>query len=258
MWSHTVKKQGILGNYEEEVKKVVVFFEFIRFALQNLPKSRQDEFFRQKQDEELRPFRKVVDDLAGDILGDDLKGMLMQDWKRGLRKKYGRGARRANLERIQDILNQSELLLLVSVFEFFLKEFTRQLATTDPKAVFANQRSEKKFDVWRLFDQGYSNFLCGMVEKEVKAVDQDSISKRAEYFQQHFGVSFGDHETVKQLTDLFEIRNNISHQFLDQSRIRIPSPEELKEARRLFLRVPKLIVDAACKKYPQLKGHLQP
>jgi hypothetical protein len=121
------------------------------------------------------------------------------------------------------------------------------LLYADPKA--GEQNSERKLDLSKLFKSGYDDLLKGLVEKEVKSVDQDSIKARAEYYQKHFGIALGTSDHVADLTKLFQIRNNIS---LNPNEIRIPTPKELATVRNLVLSIPSKILEAACNRYPQM------
>ena len=254
-----MKNPLTISTFHIELKKLCRQFDFARFALRVIPKSRKEAFFKDERERELSHWESMLSGAEETKALYEKAGVDFDKFAERIRKsaKYGSGKelgprnRRTYEEGIEDGLNQSELLLLIAHLETFLKELHRQLLRADPKAVFGKRADNgKPVQVKQIFERGFDNFLLGLIEKEVRKQDRESIGLRSEYFAKFFGFPLGDSKTIERLTDLFEVRNNISHHILDADKIRIPNDADIKEARQLFTRVASSVWAAAWNKYP--------
>lgn len=185
--------------------------------------------------------------------------VVSKDLMKQYRKDIRQGDTRFKIEFSEDRLNQSELLLLVAHFESFMKEVHSTFLNAAPAKVFSG--SDKKVMLRDVFGgQGvtvFSKFLNELIIKEVKFLDSQRIEKRAEYFSEHYGVSFGSGTEINELKEIMEIRNKIPHeiyaplpsspeQVRDQALV---GDEMLKRARQLFRYISSRCVEAGAKAY---------
>ena len=91
-----------------------------------------------------------------------------------------------------------------------MKDVHRTFLTAAPAKVFSSR--DTKVMLRDVFDASAGNpfatFLNELIIKEVKWLDSQRIDKRAEYFSQHYGVSFGSPEDIvalKQIMVLLEL-----------------------------------------------------
>jgi hypothetical protein len=70
-----------------------------RFSLQNLSKAKQDEFFRTKQKESLKPFERLFEDYPE---FEKIQMMVLGATRRRLKREYGPSGRRSYHEFMQD------------------------------------------------------------------------------------------------------------------------------------------------------------
>jgi hypothetical protein len=105
-----------------------------------------------------------------------------------------------------------------------------------------------------VFEDGFRSEL---IHKEVKFLDSQRVERRAEYFSEHFGVSFCAQKELESLKEIMETRNKISHEIYHPvartfEQIKDPplvSDAMLKRARILFKDIPRNCVKAGAKVY---------
>ena len=51
--------------------------------------------------------------------------------------------------------------------------------------------------------------------KEVKWLDSQNIESKADYFEKHFGISFGKPKEIEELKEIMRRRNEISHEIYE-------------------------------------------
>lgn len=254
-----------MRHYRATIEGVETQFALMRFALGALSKNEIKGFFKARLHSELDAIGKNFQVLKADAQGDEL-----EEWKQNeemlrefVKKKHRKGSKPADtrfkIELSEDRLNQSELLLLVAHFESFMKEVHRRFLSAAPAKVFSKR--DTKFMLREFFEDstvGFSGkFLTELVAKEVKFLDSQRVERRADYFSEHFGVSFGSKKEISDLKDIMEARNKISHDIyfspprsLEQIKILpLVSDPMAKRARHLFREVPRRCIEAGAKVY---------
>jgi len=245
-------------------------FALIRFALSRLSKASIREFFHGRVDAMQAALDQYLRDLNPEAMP---AGVEIASVKGGIdayvslqRKKARKDSRpsdhRFRIELSEDRLNQSELLLLVAHFESFMKEVHHTLLLANPLKAFGKSEKEVKLKEVFLSDadpvRPFDKFFRETVIKEVKRLDSQKIDQKAEYFQKHFGISFGSADEIAELTDILKVRNQISHEIYkrppnsleDVSDQLIVSDQTLSRARWLFYEVPRRCIDAGARDYP--------
>jgi hypothetical protein len=249
-------------NHLAALEGVETQFALVRFALSTLSKNAIRGFFKARLNHQLdalsKAFAKIKENAQGEEVAEwnQTEEMLRDFTKKKHRKSSKPSDTRFSIELSEDRLNQSELLLLVAHFESFMKEIHRTFLTAAPAKVFGKR--DTKFMLREAFQDGsFSKFLNELIIKEVKSLDSQRIERRAEYFVEHFGISFGSQKEIDDLTEIMATRNKISHE------IYCPPPRSaeqvkeqplvpdimLKRARQLFRDIPSRCVDAGAKVY---------
>lgn len=246
-------------HYRATIEGVETQFALIRFALSALSKNAIKGFFKARLHHQLGAIDRGFQTLKANAQGDELEEMLREFAKKKHRKDSKPADTRFKIEFSEDRLNQSELLLLVAHFESFMKEVHRRFLTAAPAQVFSKR--DTKFMLRELFEDStasYSGkFLTELVAKEVKLLDSQRAERRAEYFSEHFGVSFGSEKEVSDLQEIMDARNKISHEIyfspphsLEQIKVLpLVSDVMLKRARQLFRDIPHRCIKAGAKVY---------
>ena len=252
-------------HYRATIEGVETQFALIRFALSALSKNAIKGFFKARLHHQLGAIDRGFQMLKANAQGDELEEwkqteeMLREFAKKKHRKDSKPADTRFKIEFSEDRLNQSELLLLVAHFESFMKEVHRRFLTAAPAKVFSKR--DTKFMLRELFEDStvsYSGkFLTELIAKEVKLLDSQRAERRAEYFSEHFGVSFGSKKEISELQEIMDARNKISHEIyfspphsLEQIKVLpLVSDVMLKRARQLFRDIPQRCIEAGAKVY---------
>jgi hypothetical protein len=194
--------------YREELEGVEIQFALIRFALGKLSKSSIQDFFKVRLNQRLDRISAGFEVNKEQSKDDtekwaEIEKTVIDHVKKKHRKDSRPSDARFKIELSEDRLNQSELLLLVAHFESFMKDVHRTFLTAAPAKVFSKR--ETKFILREAIeDQPYDpfgKFLKELIIKEVKSLDAQRIERRAEYFAEHFGISFGSREDIEGLKE---------------------------------------------------------
>lgn len=245
-------------NYLATLEGVETQFALIRFALSALSKNSIRGFFKAHLQSQLDNISKSFQILKASEQGEKLKEweeieeMSREFAKKKHRKKFRPSDTRFKIEFSEDRLNQSELLLLVAHFESFMKEIHRTFLIAAPTKVFSKR--DTKVMLREVFEEGFRREL---IHKEVKFLDSQRIERRAEYFSEHFGISFGTQKELEDLKEIMETRNKISHEIyhsaprsLEQIKSQpLVSDIMLKRARALFRNIPQHCIQTGAKVY---------
>lgn len=254
--------------YLDALERVEQQFALLRFAV-SCSESRLSKFnkgFLEKRlgmvDVNLTKLNEKFPETADPELDAELRKMVKSDW----RKRNRHRDMRFRIEFLEDRLNQSELLLLVAHFESFLKVVHMQYLLAAPGIVLSKGKTE--ILVKSLFsktdDFRPDLWLRGAIFKEVKVLDREGITEKADYFQKHYKISFGSDVDLKTLVEIMEQRNKVSHEIFVRegekpnlatepervSELPVVPDDLLCEARRMFREIPSRCVSVGAKRYP--------
>jgi hypothetical protein len=262
MTNHKSDSRLSIHSYFKAIERVEIQFALIRFALKTLSKAKIQRFYQAHLQAKLSAVESCVQQLKEDFGNDMYEGldaMMREQLTKEHRKQNRPGDTRFMVEFSEDRLNQSELLLLVAHFESFMKDVHSRFLMAAPGKVFSKR--DTKVMLRDLFDaQGpdaYNGFLNELVIKEVKSLDAQRIEKRAEYFSEHYGISFGSDKDIEDLKEIMQIRNKISHEIYapppgtpeevrDQALV---ADQTLKRARQLIRLIPSACIHAGAREY---------
>jgi hypothetical protein len=263
--------------YREVLERVQIQFELLRFALATLKPKDQKQFFMEVAAKKLAHNEKVRAVLKQQkILPDEEADQMADDQIKRIESELRREKRAGNLyatsEFTEDSLNQSELLLLVAHFESFMKVVHERFLTAGPGKVFGKgfrDEQNPRIPLKDIFDSTQSHwntqkFLNELITKEVKWLDAQNVAVKAEYFQKHFGISFGTPADIEELTSIMRRRNQISHEVYEPPKRHEHMLKEtlehgkeqplvdgpmLVKARNLFSRIPRKCIEHGAKTY---------
>jgi hypothetical protein len=142
-------------------------------------------------------------------------------------------------------LNASELVLLVAIFEAFLKEIHYHALLAQPK-LLARGKPNRSVSLKDLFRAGLEQFRCKEAQRQVREVDRLSTRERAKFFQRCLSLRWGDDPDVKRIDQLIHIRHNLVHSTPDRS----VADTDVQDARKLFRSVASTVFNKACGLYP--------
>lgn len=255
--------------YLEALEGVEQQFALLRFAVRSCSERRLIEFnksFLQKRlgvvDASLAKFNAKFPDLADPEIYAEGKKWVKSDWG----KKNRHRDMRFKIEFLEDRLNQSELLLLVAHFESFMKVVHKQFLLAAPGIVLSKGKTEilVKSIFSKTDDFRPDLWLRGAIFKEVKVLDREGITEKAQYFQKHYKISFGSDAELKALVEIMAQRNKVSHEIFIRegdepnlatepervSELPVVPDDLLRDARRLFREIPARCVSVGAKRYP--------
>ncbi|HEY5041078.1 MAG TPA: hypothetical protein VIK53_03675 [Verrucomicrobiae bacterium] len=226
--SYTADKRLSFKPYRVVLESVQTQFDLIRFSLKVIKLKDRKQFFKQKAEKKLadnEKFRNFLKQhrLNSDEDTDKIADERIESIKSELRRENRAGNLHAISEFTEDRLNQSELLLLVAHFESFMKLVHETFLLAAPNKVFGKgfrDDQNPKIPIKEIFDstQNYWNtqkFLKELVAKEVKWLDSQNIETKADYFNQNFGISFGNAKDIEELKSIMRRRNQISHEIYE-------------------------------------------
>jgi hypothetical protein len=246
-----------LATYEKQSGALVLQFRLIRFAVGKLSENTIRCWLR---DLHHRTCKKTFSDNASSL--EEFRALLGEGWAEDLRRRIERDIRqiikphgvRGYREGINLALNQSELLLLVAYFEEFLKEALRSLIEAHPKKAFVRKKLRKPGEqkptatLEEIFSTGFHDFFKGLVEKEVRQFDRETMDYRTRYLRELLGVPLTEPH-VEALEALSAKRNWISHNIAVSSATKpsdgggsaVVTDETVSEARSTFREVARLV-----------------
>ncbi len=235
-------------------------FELLRLGFREFSKTRGvKRFFESKHRLEQSEFEAKVPKFTAD-LGldpDDIDG-LKQAKKRELKGKWGGQKRKLYLEEyVEDDLNKSELLLLVALFEGYLNDVYETLLRAEPRRAFA--KSQKEVALAKIFTDNAdtwktSIFFRKTVEEELGRFEHMSFEERMIFFMKAYGLKT-ERTEIENANELINRRHSISHRWTDREEVKHVSPQDLKDARRVFCSIPQRLVLQASEQYPKHFTH---
>lgn len=251
--------------YQEALDGVETQFALIRFALRELPKSKLENFFKNRAAESLARLEKGWQ-LAISLMPDSAESLksARESSKEYAEKEARRNSRkkdaRFKLEMSDDRINQSELLLLVAYFESFMKSVHWKFLEAASGIVFSKHDTKVLLSEVIDTEQGgmiSRKFQEELFHKEVKKLDAQKINVKADYFEKYFGILFGDKKQIAELGEIMDLRNKISHEVYSEPATTIEeikdqllvSDEKLTQARMYFLQIPRKCVEAGEQSY---------
>lgn len=105
-------------------------------------------------------------------------------------------------------LRQNTLILYFALFESFTAGLHRQVLSHHPSLL----KHDRKIDLGRLIDSGYDGVIAEEVERAVRALDRESIPKRAAYFRERLKLSWlEDADEQNDVNYSSNLRNWILH-----------------------------------------------
>lgn len=260
MENHPLPQRINLDLYLRAVRDLKIQFELLQAAKRLDPESLA-RFYSQKCQEATET---LMASFTGTTTSDvwkamaEAEGMSAEAYTSKLadqmyemyRKELNPAQDRKYREGMEDSLRQSEFLLLVAYFEYFLKELVQRLLEVDHQSAFQeNETPVKLQDVLGRVD--LMEFVREQIVHALDAFDRKSIKEKNKWLAERYRLSFGDKPEVDRLNEFSKRRNNISHViFALQEKPILVSREELSEARELYISVARGLWFDANERYP--------
>ncbi|MFM2295470.1 MAG: hypothetical protein RLZZ350_1883 [Verrucomicrobiota bacterium] len=229
-------------------------FEFLRYSFQKLSQARAKEFFVMKRTTESSRLELGLKKASELGVEAEIIESVKQSGKKRLIKKWGGENRELYQEQyVPDDLNKSELLLLVALFESYLKEFYEALIRAEPRRAFAKSGKQENLreifsdnvEVWRS-----SKFFQKVVVAEVDRFDHTPFCERMDFLTEAYELKHSEKD-IKTANDLIDRRHKISHRWTDRNEVKHVSPQDLSDTRRILRSIPGSLITQASKKYPR-------
>jgi hypothetical protein len=236
-----------ISTYDNRIELVDIEFKFLRFAVGKLSRNRKKEFFSAITAEQIQRLHHGLE-LAQKHLPETFSEEdvleIAERGKRNAREKFAPRNRRRYEETIEDGLNASELLIRVALFEAFMKEIHTEILRAKP-SLLGKIRPQREVKYENLFmeQSDYSQILNQEIIREVEEVDRKKFfdkpeyfdKTRAYYFAHHLKIPLDNEGNLKFLSEVLEIRNEISH----ENPLYIVGPVLLAKAAKLLKQIPE-------------------
>lgn len=114
---------------------------------------------------------------------------------------------------VKERLRQYEYILLVTLFENFLKTVHRKILETNRELL----KPDRKIELGRLVIEGEEDILAKEVEREVRSLDRETIQKRADYFRHRLKIDWTfSGRIIPTAESVITLRNTILHEDPDR------------------------------------------
>jgi hypothetical protein len=160
-------------------------------------------------------------------------------------EKYLSGVKEALPKQLDEVINrirQNKLLLLVAVFETFMRDIHRGIIRADPTIL----KADRQIPLGKIIAKPIEELLEDEIEREVQILDRQSIEKKYEYFNKRLNIDWFEGTIIPLMKPVFELRNKISHEDPDI----IVTDEDLKMAHLVTYSLPITCAMQAAILYP--------
>jgi len=114
----------------------------------------------------------------------------------------------SRLEEIENRLNQNHIILLVTLFESFMKDIHKEILTKNPKLL----NPDRKIPLGRAVNDGLNKIIEEEISREVHSVDRKAIEDRCKYFKERLSIDWSfDNTAIPLIKSTLEVRNTILH-----------------------------------------------
>ncbi|MFH1063384.1 MAG: hypothetical protein V1747_10965 [Candidatus Omnitrophota bacterium] len=114
-----------------------------------------------------------------------------------------------NLETTHNRLIQNKLILLVTIFESFLKDIHKEIIIQNPSIL----KNNKQIASSKLISPGKNKIIMKkIIDKEVYSLDRKNSEEKARYFKDKLGIDWFEGKIVPLLRHVIKVRNVILHE----------------------------------------------
>lgn len=115
----------------------------------------------------------------------------------------------SRLEEVENRLKQNHLILLVTLFESFMKDIHKEVLTQNPKLL----NPDRKIPLGRAVSEGLDKIIEEEISREVHSLDRKSIEERCQYFKERLSIDWSfDGTAIPLIKSILEARNTILHE----------------------------------------------
>lgn len=146
------------------------------------------------------------------------------------------------LSALENRINQNELIMYLTLFEIFMKDFHREVLRQKPELL----RADRQIPLGKLTALGEQQVIEEEIEREIQSLDRKSVEDRARYFRERLGIGWQDGTILPLLKGVLDLRNKILHQDPD-ARV---EEDDIALARLVCHSIPWACVAQAAVLYP--------
>lgn len=158
--------------------------------------------------EELESIRQFTIDAAKSVDFDPKEHWAFSDEGS---EKYIKGIKETLPKKLDEVINhirQNKILLLVAVFESFMKDIHHEILRANPTIL----KADRKIPLGKIIAKPIEELLEEEIEREVQILDRKSIEKKYEYFDKRLNIDWFEGTIIPLMKPVFELRNKISHE----------------------------------------------
>jgi len=192
--------------------------------------------------EELETTRKFTEEAAKSANFDPKEHWAFSDEGS---EKYINGIKETLPNRLEEVINrinQNKLLLLVTVFESFMKDIHREILKANPKAL----KADRQIPLGKIVTTPLEELLEEEIEREVQSLDRKTIEQKCEYFDKRLNIDWFGGTIIPLMKPVLELRNKIIHEDPDI----VISSNDLNLAHLVTFSLPIACVMQAAVLYP--------
>ena len=237
-------------------------FDLLRHALGDLTDASMKRYMqsqrkpleeeKEKLDTFIKAHHKIASgtDLVSPLVDRIFRKTLSSDLPLNPGPKWAEYQGQARLE-----INASELILLVALFEAFMKGIHEHALWAKPKllaeAVQNRRPEELKALAKILFCEGFDALKAKEIQRQVLKADRDRPKERAGFFKDALHLPWGDTACVESVANLIAKRHALAHGAPGEH----ASEQDIKQAREHFMGIPSQCFNKAGEIYPSHFGN---
>ena len=192
-------------EYFDRIVSLQLQFNLARGVIASFRKT--PEAVKDYMDQDLEDWRKLITEGAK-IAGEELK----DHWAftdEGTKSYFDSARKRIDddLKKVENRLNQNQLIMRVSFLEGFIKEIHREVLRQQPTLL----KSDRQVPLGKLLAVGQEKIFEEEIEREVQSLDRKSIEDRCKYFLDKLSIDWFDGKIVPLMQRVFDKRNDIIH-----------------------------------------------
>ena len=247
-------------RYGELSQQFSLSFDLLRHALKELKGEAIRRFMKKMRLPEIKKLNKKLEIIAKIEPDPSSVGDFASRWGSQLKKKMSRDLpitptlRWAEYKgQAQLVLNSSELVIRIALFEALLKDIHRQALVAKPQ-LLSLCKPNRPVPMKNIFQGGFERFKFSEIDRQVREMDRLKTKEKAKFFRERLKLAWHrnlDEErvSVKRIDELINLRHILAHSD-HSSPSAFVTDNDIKDARTLLKRVPDNCISTALKIYP--------
>lgn len=217
-----------LEDYLRRVESIQTQYDYAREAIVGFIMSKDPQALKPKTLNQMIPLSSLADDIDDEFIErmskyvESLKGGFPDDKKD-----------------LENRLAQNEIILLVAVFEDFMKSIHREMLRQNPKLL----SPDPQIKLGRLIESGETAIIEEEIERTVRSLDYKNVQDKAKAFDK-LGLQWS--VKLDKVERVLQLRNEILHEDIDKE----VTGWNLSETRILVVSLPSYLCLKGNRLYP--------